>query len=100
MRKSTLLIRITEVNFSHNFQIKDLNCLIAKVGDMFDFRINNNSFSHLYNLQNNKMFYGGKDDLSTHSVGQPKERKSNFGLTLDYTALLLKKSKERCAFQF
>ena len=64
-------------NFIHNFEIDGHACVIIQYGDKIELRIDNQSFTHLYNLQKNKkMFAGEKGPTSNIYVAKPY---SSFG---------------------
>ena len=61
-----------EGNFIHNFEIDGQPCVIIQYGDKIELRINNQSFTHLYNLQKNKqLFAGEKGPTSNIYVAKP-----------------------------
>ena len=61
-----------EGNFIHNFEIDGHACVIIQYGDKIELRIDNQSFTHLYNLQKNKqMFAGEKGPTSNIYVAKP-----------------------------
>ena len=71
-------------NFIHNFEIDGHACVIIQYGDKIELRIDNQSFTHLYNLQKNKeLFAGEKGPTSNTYVAKPfsssstNEKKSN-----------------------
>ena len=71
-------------NFIHNFEIDGHACVIIQYGDKIELRIDNQSFTHLYNLQKNKeLFAGEKGPTSNTYVAKPfsssstSEKKSN-----------------------
>ena len=47
-------------NFLHNFEIDGHACVIIQYGDKIELRIDNQSFTHLYNLQKNKELFAGE----------------------------------------
>ena len=47
-------------NFIHNFEIDGHPCVIIQYGDKIELRIDNQSFTHLYNLQKNKELFAGE----------------------------------------
>ena len=47
-------------NFIHNFEIDGHPCVIIQYGDKIELRIDNQSFTHLYNLQKNKQLFAGE----------------------------------------
>ena len=61
-----------EGNFIHNFEIDGHPCVIIQYGDKIELRIDNQSFTHLYNLQKNKqLFAGEKGPTSNIYVAKP-----------------------------
>ena len=59
-------------NFIHNFEIDGHACVIIQYGDKIELRIDNQSFTHLYNLQKNKeLFAGEKGPTSNTYVAKP-----------------------------
>ena len=61
-----------EGNFLHNFEIDGHPCVIIQYGDKIELRIDNQSFTHLYNLQKNKqLFAGEKGPTSNIYVAKP-----------------------------
>ena len=59
-------------NFLHNFEIDGHACVIIQYGDKIELRIDNQSFTHLYNLQKNKeLFAGEKGPTSNTYVAKP-----------------------------
>ena len=59
-------------NFIHNFEIDGHACIIIQYGDKIELRIDNQSFTHLYNLQKNKeLFAGEKGPTSNIYVAKP-----------------------------
>ena len=59
-------------NFIHNFEIDGHSCVIIQYGDKIELRIDNQSFTHLYNLQKNKqLFAGEKGPTSSTYVAKP-----------------------------
>ena len=67
-----LLNTIEKGNFIHNFEIDGHACVIIQYGDKIELRIDNQSFTHLYNLQKNKqMFAGEKGPTSNTYVAKP-----------------------------
>ena len=59
-------------NFIHNFEIDGHPCVIIQYGDKIELRIDNQSFTHLYNLQKNKqLFAGEKGPTSNIYVAKP-----------------------------
>ena len=71
-------------NFIHNFEIDGHACVVIQYGDKIELRIDNQSFTHLYNLQKNKeLFAGEKGPTSNTYVAKPfsssstSEKKSN-----------------------
>jgi len=59
-------------NFIHNFEIDGHACVIIQYGDKIELRIDNQSFTHLYNLQKNKeLFAGEKGPTSNIYVAKP-----------------------------
>ena len=67
------LLNTTEKgNFIHNFQIDGHPCVIIQYGDKIELRIDNQSFTHLYNLQKNKqLFAGEKGPTSNTYIAKP-----------------------------
>ena len=67
------LLNTTEKgNLIHNFEIDGHACAIIQYGDKIELRIDNQSFTHLYNLQKNKqMFAGEKGPTSNTYVAKP-----------------------------
>ena len=66
-----------EGNFIHNFQIDGHPCVVIQYGDKIELRIDNQSFTHLYNLQKNKqLFAGDKGPTSNVYIAKPY---NNFG---------------------
>ena len=55
-----LLTTTEKGNFMHNFEIGGVACVIIQYGDKIELRINNQSFTHLYNLQKNKQMFAGE----------------------------------------
>jgi hypothetical protein len=55
-----LLTTTEKGNFMHNFEIDGVACVIIQYGDKIELRINNQSFTHLYNLQKNKQMFAGE----------------------------------------
>ena len=55
-----LLTTTEKGNFIHNFDIDGYACVIIQYGDKIELRINNQSFTHLYNLQKNKQMFAGE----------------------------------------
>ena len=53
----SILNTIEDGNFIHNFEIDGHPCVIIQYGDKIELRIDNQSFTHLYNLQKNKYFF-------------------------------------------
>ena len=65
-------------NFIHNFEIDGHACVIIQYGDKIELRIDNQSFTHLYNLQKNKeLFAGEKGPTSNTYVAKPFNAKSS-----------------------
>ena len=65
-------------NFIHNFEIDGHACVIIQYGDKIELRIDNQSFTHLYNLQKNKeLFAGEKGPTSSTYVAKPFNAKSS-----------------------
>ena len=59
-------------NFIHNFEIDGHACIIIQYGDKIELRIDNQSFTHLYNLQKNKdLFAGEKGPTSNIYIAKP-----------------------------
>ena len=59
-------------NFLHNFEIDGHACIIIQYGEKIELRIDNQSFTHLYNLQKNKeLFAGEKGPTSNTYVAKP-----------------------------
>ena len=59
-------------NFIHNFEIDGHACVIIQYGDKIELRIDNQSFTHLYNLQKNKqLFAGEKGPTSNIYISKP-----------------------------
>ena len=59
-------------NFIHNFEIDGHACVIIQYGDKIELRIDNQSFTHLYNLQKNKeLFEGEKGPTSNVYIAKP-----------------------------
>ena len=68
----TLLETKEEGNFIHNFEIDGHPCVIIQYGDKIELRIDNQSFTHLYNLQKNKqLFAGEKGPTSNIYISKP-----------------------------
>ena len=67
-----LLNTVEKGNFIHNFQIDGHPCVIIQYGDKIELRIDNQSFTHLYNLQKNKqLFAGEKGPTSNTYIAKP-----------------------------
>ena len=67
-----ILDTIETGNFVHNFEIDGHACVIIQYGDKIELRIDNQSFTHLYNLQKNKqLFAGEKGPTSNIYVAKP-----------------------------
>ena len=65
-------------NFIHNFEIDGHACVIIQYGDKIELRIDNQSFTHLYNLQKNKqLFAGEKGPTSSTYVAKPYNANSS-----------------------
>ena len=65
-------------NFIHNFEIDGHSCVIIQYGDKIELRIDNQSFTHLYNLQKNKqLFAGEKGPTSSTYVAKPYNANSS-----------------------
>ena len=65
-------------NFIHNFEIDGHACVIIQYGDKIELRIDNQSFTHLYNLQKNKeLFAGEKGPTSNTYVAKPFNAKNS-----------------------
>ena len=61
-----------EGNFIHNFEIDGHACVIIQYGDKIELRIDNQSFTHLFNLQKNKrLFAGEKGPTSNVYISKP-----------------------------
>ena len=56
----SILNTIEDGNFIHNFEIDGHPCVIIQYGDKIELRIDNQSFTHLYNLQKNKQMFAGE----------------------------------------
>ena len=68
----SILDTIETGNFVHNFEIDGHACVIIQYGDKIELRIDNQSFTHLYNLQKNKqLFAGEKGPTSNIYVAKP-----------------------------
>ena len=68
----SILDTIETGNFVHNFEIDGHSCVIIQYGDKIELRIDNQSFTHLYNLQKNKeLFAGEKGPTSNIYVAKP-----------------------------
>ena len=50
-------------NFSHEFEIDGHTCLIIQYADKFELRIDNQSFTHIYNWQKNKQMFEEKNPV-------------------------------------
>ena len=50
-------------NFSHEFEIDGHTCLIIQYADKFELRIDNQSFTHIYNWQKNKQMFEEKSPV-------------------------------------
>ena len=55
-----ILKTVEDGNFIHNFEIDGHPCVIIQYGDKIELRIDNQSFTHLYNLQKNKQLFAGE----------------------------------------
>jgi len=67
-----LLDTTEQGNFIHNFEIDGHACVIIQYGDKIELRIDNQSFTHLYNLQKNKqLFAGEKGPTSNVYIAKP-----------------------------
>ena len=50
-------------NFSHEFEIDGHTCLIIEDADKFELRLDNQSFTHIYNWQKNKQMFEKKNPV-------------------------------------
>ena len=74
----SILDTIESGNFIHNFEIDGHACVIIQYGDKIELRIDNQSFTHLYNLQKNKeLFAGEKGPTSNTYVAKPFNAKNS-----------------------
>ena len=74
-------------NFSHNFEIDGHSCVIIQYADKIELRIDNESFTHLYNLQKNRELLKGdngptskisvNNNFNTISYSQEENDKNN-----------------------
>lgn len=55
-----ILKTVAKGNFSHDFEVGGHHCTIIQYGDTIELRIDNQSFTHLYNLQKNKELFAGE----------------------------------------
>ena len=68
----SILQTTDEGNFLHTFDIDGHECVIIQYGDKMELRVDNQSFTHLYNLQKNKqLFAGEKGPTSNIYVAKP-----------------------------
>ena len=68
----SILQTTEEGNFLHTFNIDGHECVIIQYGDKIELRVDNQSFTHLYNLQKNKeLFAGEKGPTSNIYIAKP-----------------------------
>lgn len=80
--------------FSHSFKLSDLNCLILQFGEKYELRIENQSFTHLCEVYNNrKQFIVNepvvKSDKKSQCIEPPKHQ-----LGLDLSGITFKKEEK------
>lgn len=62
--------------FSHQFEIKDLKCIVLQYGDGYDFRIESESFNHILNLKKTRKEF--------EKVGPTVKSNKNEQMTVDF----------------
>ena len=70
-----ILLTKSKSNFSHDFELEGHHCTIIQYADKLELRIDNQSFTHLYNLQKNKELFN--ENGPTSQVNMAKQVKNN-----------------------
>jgi len=107
---------VAKRNFSHDFEVGGHHCTIIQYGDTIELRIDNQSFTHLYNLQKNKELFAGEkcptskvnvvksnniygiNDEKKYQIMMKKYIKKKKKINLNYLILKLKKIMEENLF--
>jgi hypothetical protein len=72
--------------FSHQFDINTLKCVVIQYGSKFDFRIDNQSFNHIYELQKNKnAFSKAKNEINKQDIKE--QPNTNINKNLNYNQI-------------
>ena len=71
--------------FNHQFNINDMKCMVIQYGSKFDFRIENQSFNHIYELQKNKSAFTTKNEVN--KLEKKEESKPQIKSNLDYNQI-------------
>ncbi|MCQ2818086.1 MAG: hypothetical protein MJ252_12540 [archaeon] len=78
-------------NFFKNFQLCEHNCTIIQYGEKNEFRIDNQSFMHLYDLEKNKRFFSATNQTPVVHNIQTKAEDRSVNMNFNIANTLYKK---------
>lgn len=76
-----------QASFFRSFDLNGHNCTIIQYGEKNELRIDNQSFSHLYNLERNKTFFSensGPTSKSMQSKSLPLSKANQYGISNNF----------------
>lgn len=92
-----------QLSFFRSFDLNGHNCTIIQYGEKNELRIDNQSFSHLYNLERNKTFFSedsGPTSKSMQSKVLPQTKANQYAINNNFYANNGPKQEKPALFNF